>query len=146
MVVDEQGTFREDNFQKAVAALNDSQVDGKLGSNKGADGKVSVKDTKQVGPCHVSTLECLWALQGIPDRGWCQFSVRLIPRPWRQCWLYHTMRMGAAYDANGVMFTLACNTRLRSAYLLSIQGVSFTLTGHGLRLLQTGAHGHGTQL
>ena len=43
MVVDEQGTFREDNFQKAVAALTGTAVDGKgvggkAGAKGGADG------------------------------------------------------------------------------------------------------------
>ena len=46
LVVDERGVFREDNFQKAVAALTDTAADGKgMGAKKG-EGK---KDSKQVG-------------------------------------------------------------------------------------------------
>jgi ATP-dependent RNA helicase DOB1 len=45
-VVDERGVFREDNFQKAVAALTETAADGKgMGAKKG-EGK---KDSKQVG-------------------------------------------------------------------------------------------------
>jgi ATP-dependent RNA helicase DOB1 len=35
MVVDERSTFREDNFQKAVAVLTDTAADGKVGGRWG---------------------------------------------------------------------------------------------------------------
>ena len=35
MVVDERGVFREDNFQKAVAAVHDAAADGGKGKGKG---------------------------------------------------------------------------------------------------------------
>lgn len=49
LVVDEQGTFREDNFQKAVASMTETAVDGKgIGGSKNGGAKGG-KDASSTG-------------------------------------------------------------------------------------------------
>lgn len=55
MVVDERGVFRDDNFQKAVAALNDAAGDG--GGKRGGKGGAGGGDKGVAGPQGVNAGE-----------------------------------------------------------------------------------------